>query len=294
MIRKYIILTIALFIMQWDILWAKQVEYERYAGFYDLKDLQLVWSLEANKAVSIKDYTHTIGYSQEYIEWKIFSFIPKYTEFEKIIIDKIGFDRFNNLVNKKIIKLQWSKNRFIIPKNDRNSFQEIKYPYYPIDIKSKKILKTNMFHTRIIRIESETDQVVKFDLYPISPEYYSAWYDFEAEYSDEGTIIPDEGTIITLYDTTQEYYDVKWYIKNNVTLVWSKNDTNKSTKVNSLTINKKYVLFSFTRKKADWKKWTSKSLLPNYEFSTQVSKWVNYIHLNYNTYQFPNEPLQIK
>jgi hypothetical protein len=64
-----------------------------------------------------------------------------------------------------------------------------------------------MIHSRSVLIESDIDQEVLFKLYPIPSEYHSAQYSREL-LSFPHYSIPDKNSLLTLYDTTSEYYNV--------------------------------------------------------------------------------------
>ena len=91
--------------------------------------------------------------------------------------------------------------------------------------------------------------------------------------------LPDSNTLVTLYDTTSEYYRISWALVNNpLSLSDSYEEYEKNSeafwelnsKIQKLEIEKKYELFTFKRKFPIWVDWESKAILPYYEFTVDV------------------------
>jgi hypothetical protein len=124
--------------------------------------------------------------------------IPKYTPLEKKLIDRFGSEKLNRFLSEGIYRFI-DKNHQVAPDYAR-SFDDVK-------VEKKEVLYTNMIHSRSVLIESDIDQEVLFKLYPIPSEYHSAQYSREL-LSFPHYSIPDKNSLLTLYDTTSEYYNV--------------------------------------------------------------------------------------
>lgn len=291
MIKRRVIISIFLILLQVWIVSARTVEYEYYMTNYEFKNYQQFWKIETNDDVSFEDVNYLLHAN---FNWS--TIIPKYTNLEEKIIDRFWFKGINKLVNVGYIKIWWINFRFI------NPIEKQTWPwtqFKEIILEDKEVLNTNLKHERIIRINSEKDQNIKLKLYSVSPDTYSVIFSRDDLVYPWNYWIPDENTIITLYDTTQEYYNLSWYSKSNMTSLenWhsiSDDEWLKIRKNNELNIQKKYELINFKRKTQYQKDWISKSYIPYYEISFDVSKWENDLHLTYESYQFPNQPLQIK
>lgn len=268
------------------------VEY-KYTGMdNDQKRIQLVWTLVPDKDVKMTEYNHEITLRDTLIE------IPKYTPFEQKLINAFGYEKLNKLVW-NVINIEWYKYRF-------RKFHDVPWVWETKEqkLENKDILYANMNHYRTIIIESDTDQEVTFKLYPIPSEYHAVEYGRDS-LNNEGYKygLPDSNTLITLYDTTSEYHNIRWWIRNNpITMselyeeIEKEDDFTVEYNLGSkgLEIEKKYELFTFKRKFAIWLDWESKVLLPYYEFTVDVKKWKNDLSLSYYTYQFEWEKIQIR
>lgn len=291
MIKKIFSISILLFVSIW-LVSARTVEYDFYMTDYVFKDYQQFWKIETNNDnISIKDVNYILDTN---FDWD--TIIPKYTSLEKKIIDRFWFEDINKIVNSSYIKIWWSKYRFQKP---LVNWTFPKHRFNNIKLEEKEVLNTNLKHNRVIRINSEKDQSIKLRLYSVSPDTYNVevWVS-ELTYP-WNHLVPDRNTVITLYDTTQEFYNVSWHIVNNMVPLWDWNKVSdeyllKRNNITDLKIEKKYKLIEFKRKNQYNEDWISKSYIPYYEISFDVSKWANDLYLNYESYQFPNEPLQIK
>lgn len=295
--KKNILLSIfvlLLFVFVW--VSAKVVEY-KYTGISnDQKRIQLVWTLVPDKDIKMTEYNHEISFlvnkSNEHSEYEI----PKYTPLEQKLIDSLGYEKLNKLIW-NIIDIEWYKYRF-------RKFHDVPWggENKEMKLENKDILYANMNHDRSIVIESDKSQKIIFKLYPIPSEYHAVEYARDS-LSNQGYKygLPDKNTLITLYDTTSEYHNVNWSIINNpLTLseTYEKVENNEIQFSNlspeKLKIEKKYEVFTFKREFPIWINWESKVVLPYYEFKVNVLKWRNVLNINYSTYQFEWERIQIR
>ncbi len=195
-----------IFLMMWIVV-AKNVEYKYYFTPHSIKNIQLMWNIETTHDIEFEDYTYTIDTK---LQWD--TIIPKYTVFEQKLIDRIWYEKLNKLFSSHIIKIWWTDNR---------SIQQILSKWESpkkMKIEDKQELTTNLWHKRVIRITSDSDKKIMFKLYPITPDYYS--HDFnhtDLHYVENWA--PDKNTILTIYDTTQEYYNLWGKVIKNITAV---------------------------------------------------------------------------
>ena len=267
----------------------------RFTGISnDQKRIQLVGTLVPDKDIKMTEYNHEISFpinkNNERSEYEI----PKYTPLEQKLIDSLGYEKLNKLLW-GVINIEWSKYRFF-------DFNKKIGKYLWIQVEKKEILYANMNHSRIVMIESDKDQEVTFKLYPIPSEYYSGEY-WRDSLSNHGYKygLPDSKTLITLYDTTSEYHNIRWFFNDNITtLSDTYNQVDNYDKEFSefnpikIDIEKKYEKFVFNRKFPINIDWESIAMLPYYEFTVNVSKWENVLSLSYSTYQFEWENIQIR
>ena len=262
---------------------ARTVEYEYIGSFNDRKDMQTMGELQSDKDLRLTEWKYTIYDTvSSWIE------IPKYTPFEQKLIEILGYEKLNNFINKDIIHLEWSEYRFISEKERKKLQPDFQYP---IQIEDKEVLETNIYHNRAIRIESEKNQEVTFQLFPVPPAYYTWDYARELESYPEDWA-PDKSRFITVYDTRKEYYNIAGSISNNLIAYGEERKQPYVSK--NLQIEKKYEIFTFKRKLSNGDVWESKSVIPYYEFKAKVTKWVNVLNLYYRTHKFEWEPLEIR
>lgn len=283
---RFFLCFLVITLVSWKV-YAETIEYKYYFTPHSIKDIQLMWNIETTDDIEFEDYTYTIDTK---FKWE--TIIPKYTVFEQKLIDMFWYEKLNKLFSSHIIKIWWTDNRVV---NNIVSKWEV---FEKMKIENKQELNTNLLHKRVIRIQSDKDKKIIFKLYPVNPHYYSHSFNHTDMYYLENWT-PDKNTILTIYDTTQEYYNLSWKVIKNLGAIDDiKNTINNNWPdlfVNDdIKIEKKYELFNFKRKWYNQKDWISKSYLPYYKISFNVSEWTNDLYLNYETYQFPNEPLQIK
>lgn len=259
--------------------YARTVDYSYNVKY--IKDIQQMWIIQTDNDILLEDedYTLTLNFDWETI-------IPKYTDLEQKIIDKIWFERFDELIYQSYINMWTTNYRFVTP-GDEWLAAHIKF--FPIKIEDKTELKTNSRQSRYIKITSDKDQKVKIRFYSVSPDRYSWWLNSREDMSDPSyDASVDYKTIITLYDTTQEFYNLKWYI------------SNKKELRAKITSSKKYELINF--KTVVYQKTPednpqeiiSPSYIPYYELEFDVTEGINTLDLSYESYLFPNQPIQIK
>ncbi len=286
MIKKIFTLFI-ISILSFSVVSARTVEYDFYDNTFLIKDILQWWVILTDNDIDFKEFGYVINTN---FNWD--TIIPKYTSLEKKIIDRFWYEDINELIKNRYIFIWWSKYRFSVSNKP--------YLYWPIKVEDKKELNTNMEHRKLIKINSPINQNVTLKLYSVSPEYFTWEFSKESAYMVfDSNIINDDKKILTFYDTTQEFYNVSWRIESNKFPLWDLNKVSEEYKLKEhenadLKIEKKYELIKFKRKIPNWEYWISKSYIPYHEISFDVSKWANDLYLNYESYQFPNEPLQIK
>lgn len=279
---------IGIFLLIVTVFWvsARDVEYDYYFDFDDYKDIQQMWVIKTDNDISITDRTYVIDTN---FEWT--TIIPKYTSLEQKLIDKFWFEKLDYYISKHYLEV-WNSNYRFIPEGKENVSPKVEY--FPIIEEEKKELLTNAKHKRVLRITSNKDQTVKLRLYSVSPDYFTWWIDAESLMGWYYDNLLTDPRLLTIFDTTQEYYNLKWYISNILSVNNINKYDNEPYSNSKIEVEKKYELINFKRILPNWKSRDTKSYIPYYELEFDVKKWMNNLDLTYEGYIFKNFPIQIK
>ena len=224
--------------------------------FWWIKDVELISSTIYFKTddLELNEYQKNLAVQNNWVK------IPKKSQIIQKIFEIIWVKKINKLLDENIIQIYGS-----IQKCTNNSI---------CTFENYQDLYTNTIHKKQYKIISQKDTTIKLKLYPISKKYY----EYDSLDQIESRNIPK----ISFFDSSLEYYKISWTteIKNN-TIIHNKDFIKK---YDSINLNRAVEFPNFETKKADVKNIQSKMIIPYYTGNIELKKWVNFVHIEYQTY----------